>query len=67
MVAPVMAVPPTYHWKVPVPLAVSVVLPPVQKEVAPAMIGAVGIGLIVTVVIALWGEVQPLALVTVTV
>ena len=42
-----------YHWYVPVPLAVSVVLPPVQKEVAPVMVGAVGIGLMVTVVVAL--------------
>ena len=62
-----MAVPPWYHWNVPVPLAVSVVLPPVQKEVAPVIAGAEGIGLTVTVVVALWAEVQPLALVTVTV
>ena len=61
-----MAVPPTYHWKVPVPLAVSVVLPPVQKEFAPVIEGAEGIGLMVTVLVALCAEVQPLALVTVT-
>jgi hypothetical protein len=48
-----MAVPPWYHWKVPVPLAVSVVLPPVQKEVVPVIFGAVGIALTVTVVVAL--------------
>ena len=45
-----MAVPLSYHWKVPVPLAESVVLPPVQKEVAPVIEGAEGIGLTVTVV-----------------
>ena len=56
-----------YHWKVPVPLAESVVLPPVQKEAAPVMIGAVGIVLTVTVVVALWGEAQPVVLVTDTV
>ena len=48
-----MAVPLSYHWKVPVPLAESVVLPPVQKEVAPVIEGAEGIGLTVTVVAAL--------------
>ena len=62
-----MAVPPLYHWYVPVPLAVSVVLPPVQKEVAPVMVGVVGIGLTVTVVVALWGDAQPVVLVTDTV
>ena len=48
-----MAVPPTYHWNVPVPLAISVVLPPVQKEVAPVTEGAEGIGLTVTMVAVL--------------
>jgi hypothetical protein len=51
----------------PVPLAVSVVLPPVQKEVVPVMDGVVGIGLTVTVVVALCVEAQPLALVADTV
>src|SRR5882757_6093317 len=56
---PLIRLPLRNHWLPAALLEVSVVLPPVQKLVAPLIVGMAGVGLTVTVVVPA-AEVQPL-------